>query len=335
LYTTPAVESKLHSGAFGQTYKDAWNVHTILSGMDESQRMLMYVDAPGKEPPTGEYVIIDASLRFNATAVDARMATALKHAEAFVLNLQYESESKSAIIVAFTTLFIATVTIPQHWNEAIQRRVYSILAAIPALLKHKGARVAYVGLCRFLASTIVVGPAMFSFLIVVARDQGLRIADGYPSISYQAYIGHPHCVNARLIGEAGFGVAETVVLETNVQTWAVAIVCSLSLIALLAATILSMFAAGTAASLPGSHAAEGSPGTGAALVTQFGSSSADHGGVSLEGSGSLRHEGKVLSTPSSLGYGAALNSIRNRTRDVGHKDASVPSLGIALVRDAV
>lgn len=322
LFTTPVAESMLHSGALRGTYKDAWNVHTLLSKLPESDRFAMHVDVkvPG-DAPTGQYVIIDASLQFkidaslqfNTTDVKLRMDKALQKAEAFILTLKYEGESKSAIIVAFTALFIATVSIPQHWNEAIQNQVYKVLAAIPALLHHKAARVAYVGLCRFLASTIVVGPAMFSFLTVVARDTGVRIADGYPSISYQGSVGNPHCNNA-MIGEPGFGVSETVVLETSVQTWAVVLVCCLSLIALLAATGIAMYGAATAditklMAHTGNAVELAQPASAAAAFSARASGSGGGGGVPGEGG---KHE---IGMSSSRGYGANTNSLRIRVRE--------------------
>ena len=319
LFTTPVVESKLHSGALGGTYRDAWNVHSLLSRLPESEQVVMHVDVdevPGKAP-TGEYVIIDASLRFNTTEAKLRMDAALKKAEAFVLNLQYESGSKSAIIVAFTTLFIATVTIPQHWNDAIQNQVYKVLAAIPALLHHKAARVAYVGLCRFLASTVVVGPAMFAFLTVVARDTGVKIADGYPSISYQGSVGNPDCSSAR-IGDPGFGVSETVVLDTSVQTWAVVLVCCFSLIALLSATGIAMYGAATADitalmahrgnAVELAHTASAAASASAAFSAR---ASGGGGGEGVSGDGG-KHE---IAMSSSRGYGANTNSLRIRVRE--------------------
>ena len=308
LSTTPVGESKLHTGVFSYTYRDAWNVHTWLSRLPEPDRALMYVNGT-----TGKYVIIDASLQFNTTDVKLRMDAALQKAEAYIINLPYEGESKSAIIVAFTTLFIATVSIPQHWNDAIQNQVYKVLTAIPALLHHKAARVAYVGLCRFLASSIVVGPAMFSFLSVVARETGVRIADGYPSISYQGSVGNPHCSNAR-IGDPGFGLAETVVLKTDVQTWAVVLVCCFSLIALLAATGIAMYGAAMAditQLLPHTGNAVELAHTASASAAFSARASGGGGGGGVSGDGG-KHE---IAMSSSRGYGANTNSLRIRFRE--------------------
>jgi hypothetical protein len=200
LYTHPVSESKVHVGALRVTYRDAWNVYTALSKVSTDDIKLMYVDDPDRDA-TGHYVIVDASLQFDVTDLKEQMNAALLKAEAFMLNLKYESESRSAIMVAFTTLFIATVTIPQHWNEAIQKQVYNILAMVPAISNKKAARVAYVGLCRLLASSIVVGPAVFSFLNVVARDTGVRIADGYPTISYESATHPPYMRSSKDWGQ--------------------------------------------------------------------------------------------------------------------------------------
>jgi len=290
----------------------------MLSSLSYADKVMMYVDTPGKAL-TGKYVILDASLQLNITDIKLRMAAALQKAEGVVNNMQYKGESESAIIVAFTTLFIATVTIPQHWNEAIQKRVYQIMGLVPALLNHKVARVAYVGVCRMIASAIVVGPALFSFLTVVARDQGMRIADGYPTIAYQALpksAGLP-CTMARIGETPAFGIAETVVLETAVQTWAVVLVCCLSLVALLAATGMAMWSAASDDPAGGSRPNAVDPG--AAQLQLTGGSALLHGVDHSDG-----QQSEVLRRPS-LGL-SGMDSLRMRNKDC-HREQSAEALG--------
>jgi hypothetical protein len=234
----PAVETMLQAGVHDVTYNDAWAYYS---------NVLRPAAPEGGEPhpllvnDDDNYVLMDASLQFNVTELWQWQLRALANTERRLHDMTINDDNEATIIVAFTTLLIATISIPQHFNTDMRLKVLGwgrALCAKCGVAPKPAVILAFVGVLRFTASAVVVGPAIFSFLSVMAQESGTHMDTGFPTVVFDGRA-PPACSDARY-GEVGIGTFENQLIVTTVQTGAVVAICGLACLAILVAAVLTV-----------------------------------------------------------------------------------------------
>jgi len=228
LFTTPLIESRVHTGALESTYVDAWRVFVDVWQLPSEQRQRWFIG--GSRDP-GYFMLADASGQCNTSRVVELQLRELRQVEDIVREAVIVDKAEGAIILGFTQLFIATVTIIMMWGPTTQEAASAFIEMFLTRVQHccrpgtgsptpnPRARMALLVLLRFISAVAVFGPALFGFITVTAQGTGTTFVEGYPTLRFLE-VGYAACSNAR-IGSPALGVTRVATTRIDVQTWAV------------------------------------------------------------------------------------------------------------------
>jgi hypothetical protein len=235
----PSIESLLGVGVDAPTYSTAWDyfLSKVRDAAEPGQLNPFLIDGRNRSTRAGDYyTLLNASLQFDTADLWSRMLKALARTEERVHDLDMD-KNLSTLVIAFSAWLITLMCIPQHFNDEMRLRVMQ-LCKRHCRIRNNTMLIALVAVARVVASAIIVGPALVSFLVVLGQESGARIDDGFPTVSYER-VNHPACNDAR-IGQQAIGVIETQTVHTTVDTSAVVAICIVSLAAMSLATWISV-----------------------------------------------------------------------------------------------
>lgn len=248
LFTTPLIESRLHAGALESTYIDAWKVFVAVWELPPEQRQHWFI---GGNSDPGSFMLADASGQCNTSRVLELQLRELSQVEDIVREAVIVDKAEGAIIVGFTQLFIATVTMIMVWGPSTQEAAGAFIdkfinkvqqcrrPGTASPVPNPRARMALVLLLRFIVAAAIFGPALFGFISVTAQGTGTTFVDGYPTLRFLE-VGHAPCSNAG-IGSPALGITRVATTRIDMQTWAVVVVCVVFGIVLVGATLVTTF----------------------------------------------------------------------------------------------
>ena len=252
-YAVPALDAPVGLGASHDTYKAAKDMYNTMLGTSQrlgaSQRI---TDSVPDELDTkftnskGNYYAIDIGGYWNQTDIEGQLEQAREITVALVQQWSFHDTQATSIATALVLLFVQVLQIPTHWSKEAQNGIINWYTS-KLSLSNKSAllNVVAVFVLRFFASAVRVGPTMFPFVLAVKADVGSSIYGGYPQLAYYSINDiKPNGKSynyARQGAEFGtLGLTTTAIVNTTVQIWAVALVCT---ICGLAVIIVSVWAA--------------------------------------------------------------------------------------------